>query len=121
MSRASWAVATPVEHPTQVAHRHGVVVLHAEGTGVVQRPIAHHGHHRQAQAGSHGDGLEGVEPTHPAGAAKSPGPHRRGVLYDLKLGMLAFGDDEVAVEGAIGLELGHVLHYGCRKVVWGRR
>jgi hypothetical protein len=33
------------------------------------------------------------------------------VLDDFKLGMLAFGDDEITVEGTISLELGDVLHH----------
>ena len=85
-------------------------MFHAEGAGVVQRAVAHHGDHRQAEAGGDGDGLKGVEPAHAAGAAEGARAHGGGVLDDFKLRVLALGDDEVAVKRAVGLELGHVLH-----------
>ena len=33
------------------------------------------------------------------------------MLHNLKLGVLALGDDVIKVEGAVGLETGHVLHH----------
>ena len=102
----------PGHEPAQVAHRQRVVVFHAEGARIVQRPVADVGHHRQPQASGHRDGLEGVEPADARGADERPRADGAGVLDDLELRMLAFGDDVLAVHLAIGDHHRHGLHDG---------
>ena len=102
----------PDQHPAQVADGERVVMLDPEGAGIVERPVADHGDHRQTQPGGHRYRLEGVEPADAAGADEYTGADRRGVLDDLELGMFALGDDEFAVEIAVGNHLGNVLHDG---------
>ena len=84
VQRLLWVVH-PHELPAQVAHRQRVVVLHAEGPGVVQGPVAYHGHHGDTQTRGHSQRLESVHPAHAAAAAEHARPHRRGVFHDLKL------------------------------------
>ena len=52
--RSAWCRAPPArcrprQHPAEVAHDQRVVVLHAEGAGIVERPVADHADHRHAQ------------------------------------------------------------------------
>ncbi len=101
----------PVEQPAKVSHCEGIVMFGAESSWVVQGPVAYHSHHRQAQACGYRDGLEGVEPAHAAGAHEGAGADGAGVLHDLELGVLALGDDELAIEVAVSDETRHVLHH----------
>ena len=105
----------PPQHPAQVANGQRVVVLASEGAGVVQRAVSDHRHHRESKTAGDGQGLEGVEPADAAGPAEDAGSHRRRVLNDLELRVLALGDDVLALELPVGNQLRHKLH---DRVVW---
>ena len=100
----------PGQHPSQITHRQGVVVFGAKGARIIQGAVADHSHDREPQAGSHGQGLEGIEPAHAARADKDPCPYGRGVLNNLKLGMLALRHDILRIEVAVGDHFGYHLH-----------
>ena len=99
----------PAEHPAQVAHEQRVVVLDAEGAGIVERPVADEADHRHPQRRRHHQALHRVGPAHAGGAAEHAGADRRGVLDDLELAVLALGHDVLGHQLAVGDLLGDGL------------
>ena len=75
----------PGEQPAQIADRQCVVVLHAEGAGIVERAVADHAHHRHAQRRADGQRFHGIHPANAAGATEHAGAANRRVLDDLEL------------------------------------
>jgi hypothetical protein len=102
----------PIQHPAQVADGKRIIVLGAEGAGIVEGAVADHGDHGQAERGSDGERFHRVHPSHAAGTAEDAGADGGSVLDDFKLRVLAFGDDVFAVHFAVGHELADVLHHG---------
>ena len=98
--------------PAEIADRERVVVLGAEGSGIIERAVADDGHHRNAQGRGHRQRFHGVHPTHTAAAHKNAGTASGGVFDDFELRVLAVGGDEFAIHLAVGDELRHKLHYG---------
>ena len=105
-------VVNPNQLPAQVAHRQRVVMFHAEGARIIQRPVSNHGDHRNAQRGSYGQRFHGIHPADAAGAAEHASSAGGGVLHDFKLRVLAFSDDILAVHLAVRHQLANVLHDG---------
>ena len=101
----------PEDQPAHVAQRQRVVVLHAERAGVVERAVADQEQHRQAVGGGHHQRLEAVHPAGAAAARERARPHRRGVLHDLELRVLAVGDDVLGVEVAVGDHARQEVHH----------
>ena len=75
----------PGQHPAQVADGEGIVVFHAEGAGIIERPVAHHAHHGNAQSRTDGQRFHGVHPAHAARTAEHARSANRRVLHDFEL------------------------------------
>ena len=75
----------PVQHPAQVADGESIVVFHAEGAGIVQRPVAHHAHHGDAESRTDGQRFHGIHPAYAARTAEHACSANRRVLHDFKL------------------------------------
>jgi hypothetical protein len=101
----------PHQHPAQITDGQGIVVLNTERTGVVKRPVADHRDHRDPQGGRHGEGLERVHPSHATRPDEDARSDRGGVFDDLKLRVLALGDNVLAVHLAVADQFGDVLHH----------
>jgi hypothetical protein len=96
--------------PAQIAHTQRVVVLDPERSRIVEGAVADHRYDWQPQRRCDRDGLHRVHPAHARGAHEHAGADGRGVLADLELGVLALGDYVLALELAVGDELGDRLH-----------
>jgi hypothetical protein len=79
VSRASCALSTH-ELPTKIAYGKRIIVLNAERAGIVQRAIANHGHHGNAQSWGNGQRFKGVRPAHAAAAAENTRADGGGML-----------------------------------------
>ncbi len=100
----------PDQQPAQVTDDQGVIVLDPEGARIVEGPVAHHAHHRHAERGRDGEALHRVHPADAGRAAEHPRPDGGGVLHDLELAVLAFRDDVLGLQMAVGDLLGDRLH-----------
>ena len=105
----------PAEQVPHVANRHRVVVLDAEGAGIVERAVADEEERRQPVGRRDDERFHAVHPAGAAAARERSRADRGRVLDDLELGVLAVGDDVFGVELSVGDDLRQrVHHFGVR-------